>query len=195
MSAAPVLQLRPGRQLFVDDFLVESTTLSRTFHRPAKHPANPVLTPQTRLESNLDHADPAWRAASGACPFDDGVFFDPADGLFKMWYSAGHRYATALAVSHDGIHWERPRLDVVPGTNSVSGYQADFSRDSFSPWLDHAATNPKERFKAFLFARSQRDGDGGWLYTSPDGVHWQQRARVSAAVGDNTSLFFNGLRG
>jgi hypothetical protein len=133
--------------------------------------------------------------ASGACPFDDGVFYDPADGLFKMWYSAGHRYATALAVSRDGIRWERPRLDVVPGTNAVIGYEADFSRDSFSPWLDHAATNPEERFKAFLFARSQRDGDGGWLYTSPDGIRWQQRARVSAAVGDNTSLFYNGLRG
>src|SRR5437762_5909114 len=121
-TLAPIVSLRPGRQLFVDDLLFESTTLTRTFHEPVTYAENPVLTPQTRLESNLDHADPAWQAASGACPFDDGVFYDPADGVLKMWYSAGHRYATALAYSRDGIHWERPQLDVVPGTNTVIGY-------------------------------------------------------------------------
>ena len=194
-TSAPVLELRRGRQLFVDDFLVQSSTLTRTFHQPVPHPANPVLVPETRLESNLDHADPAWQPASGACPFDDGVFYDPADGLFKMWYSAGHRYATALAYSRDGIHWERPALDVVPGTNAVIGYEPDFSRDSFSPWLDHSACEAGERFKAFLYTRSQQHGDGGWVCTSPDGIHWKRRARLSAAVGDNTSLFFNGLRG
>jgi hypothetical protein len=192
---APAVRLRPGRQLFVDDALIEGTTLTRTFHRPERCPDNPLLVPETRLESNRDHADPAWRAASGACPFDDGVFFDPADGRFKLWYSAGHRFATALATSPDGIRWERHPLDVVPGTNAVLAYEPDSSRDSFSPWLDHAADREDERFKAFLYARSRARGDGGWLLTSPDGVHWRRRARVAAPVGDNTGLFYNALRG
>ena len=72
MSPSPtVIALRPGRQLFVDDWLIDSTTLTRTFHQPATCAQNPVLAPETRLESNLDHADPAWQAASGACPFAD----------------------------------------------------------------------------------------------------------------------------
>ncbi len=35
--------------------------------------------------------------------FSDGVFFDPADRLFKMWYMAGYQQHTALAVSRDGV--------------------------------------------------------------------------------------------
>ena len=152
--------------------------------------------PETRLESNLDHADPAWQAASGACPFDDGVFFDPADGRFKLWYSAGHRFATALATSPDGIHWERRPLDVVPGTNAVIAYEPDFSRDSFSPWLDHAAARARtSASRPSSTPVPSAQGDGGWLLHLADGVHWRRRARVGAAVGDNTSLFYNGLRG
>ena len=39
-----VIPIDVGRQLFVDDFLVESTTLKRTFHKAKYHPANPILT-------------------------------------------------------------------------------------------------------------------------------------------------------
>src|SRR6185503_17309876 len=37
------LALPPGRQLFVDDFVVESATLRRTFHKAVLHENNPVL--------------------------------------------------------------------------------------------------------------------------------------------------------
>ncbi len=40
--------------------------------------------------------------------FSDGVFFDPADRLFKMWYMAGYQQHTALAMSTDGIAWTAP---------------------------------------------------------------------------------------
>lgn len=40
-----VLRINVGRQLFVDNFLIASTTLKRTFHYPEYHSANPVLVP------------------------------------------------------------------------------------------------------------------------------------------------------
>ena len=40
-----VVPIDLGRQLFVDDFLIEQTTMSRAFHKPAYHPANPILKP------------------------------------------------------------------------------------------------------------------------------------------------------
>src|SRR4051794_13284089 len=40
-----VIPIDVGRQLFVDDFLVETTTLKRTYHRPAYHSASPVFGP------------------------------------------------------------------------------------------------------------------------------------------------------
>jgi predicted neuraminidase len=39
-----------GRQGFVDDFLIEGTTLQRTFHTAKKHEANPVFKPETKHE-------------------------------------------------------------------------------------------------------------------------------------------------
>ena len=181
-----VIPIDVGRQLFVDDFLIEGTTLKRRFHRPWKYEGNPVLTPETELERN-DGLCPV------ACPFGDGVFCDPQDGLFKMWYHAGWFDGTALATSRHGLIWERPSLDVVPGTNRVTPAREDFRRDGVSVWLDHYATDPEERFKMFLYARSDRDGMGGWLLTSPDGIHWQERTSTGP-VGDNASLFYNPFR-
>src|ERR1700759_417556 len=39
-----------GRQLFIDEFLVDATTLSRTFHRPELYRGNPILKPETPIE-------------------------------------------------------------------------------------------------------------------------------------------------
>ena len=45
-----VIPIDVGRQLFVDDFLIEETTLQRSYHRPEYHPANPVLRPDKPWE-------------------------------------------------------------------------------------------------------------------------------------------------
>lgn len=190
LAAPPaVIPIDVGRQLFVDEFLIQQTTLRRTVHQPEKHAGNPVLRPQTPVELNGGDQPVA-------CPFSDGVFYDPADGVFKMWYMAGWFDGTALAVSHDGIHWERPELDVVPGTNRVLAPRPDFRRDGTSLWLDHDATDPGQRFKLLLYARSGRYGTGGHLLASPDGVHWEERGRGAGldTVGDNSTLFYNPFR-
>jgi hypothetical protein len=107
-----IIPIDVGRQLFVDDFLIEATELRREFHQPVKYDGNPVLRPETELEMNQGYCP-------NAAPFSDGVFFDPKDGLFKMWYQAGWFDGVALATSRDGLHWERPELAVLPGTNRV----------------------------------------------------------------------------
>ena len=45
-----VIPIDLGRQLFVDDFLIESTSLTRVFGKPEIHPQSPVLTPETEEE-------------------------------------------------------------------------------------------------------------------------------------------------
>jgi len=68
----PVIDITTGRQLFVDDFLIESNTLKRTWHQPLLHSNNPVLKP-----------DREWEKAGGAMamPFSDGVWLDPMNGI------------------------------------------------------------------------------------------------------------------
>jgi hypothetical protein len=115
----PYLDTRPavvpidvGRQLFVDDFLVETSGLKRVFHTPVKYAGNPVLKPETELEIN------APRNAA-AVPKSGGLWWDPAEKIFKLWYEAGWIHTICYATSRNGLAWERPALDVNPGTNQV----------------------------------------------------------------------------
>ena len=197
-SPPSVIPIDVGRQLFVDDFLIESTTLKRVYHHAQKYEGNPILKPETPLE---DHGRFTRKedATATACTFDDGIFYDPSDHLFKMTYMAGFYRNTCFATSTDGLHWKRPILDIEPNTNNIIAYQSDFIRDAFSPWLDLTATVPAERWKAFLYARYHNPGDpkghsGSWLYTSPDGIHWQGRQKIKPEVGDNTTIFYNPFR-
>ena len=94
-----------GRQLFVDDHLISETTLTRTFHRARLHEKNPVLAPETPTEMCvLDRG-----SIPVAAPFDDGVFYDPNDRLFKMWYHGGWFDGNCYAVSKDGLSWDARR--------------------------------------------------------------------------------------
>jgi hypothetical protein len=196
LSAIPgVIPIDVGRQLFVDEFLIEQTDLARTFHNPTKYEGNPILKPEAPAELVGGHSNADHRVASAACPFDDAVFFDPRDGLFKLWGMAGHAHATAMYTSRDGLHWDRPDLGLVPGSNIVLPYDEDFVRDSFSQWLDEDAADPQQRFKALLFTRSKSRGRGAYLYTSPDGIHWQHLAKVKDRnIGDNALIFYNPFR-
>ena len=209
LEAPPeLIPLDGSRQLLVDDFLIQHTTLRRTYHQAQKYAGNPVLTPRTTLEeTGARYRDAGGYSPPFACTFDDGVFYDPTDGRFKMWYAAGSGTYTALAYSDDGLHWERPAFDVVPGTNAVLVHPGGSYRDSFSPWIDAACGDAEERYKAFLYTTGHTSDlgpplsppveslvDRGWLYSSPDGVHWRRRARLQSHVGDNTMLFYNPFR-
>ena len=88
-----VIPLNVGRQLFVDDFLIEHTTLHRLFHTPRLYEHNPILKPETSLEMNNG-------ICPVACPFHDGVFYDPKDQLFRMWYHAGWFDGIGSGVMH-----------------------------------------------------------------------------------------------
>ena len=190
---APYLTNRPavipidvGRQLFVDDFLVLDTTLKRSFHRARLHDINPVLKPETPLEMN-------GGMRPLACPFNDGVFYDPQDRLFKLWYHAGWFDGIAYATSRDGLHWERPNLDVEPGTNRVLVRGKGYMRDGVGVWLDQESLDPNQRFKMFVYFRGPNNYGSGETYTSADGIHWSEPIRTGPC-GDNTTIFYNPFR-
>lgn len=176
-----VIPIDLGRQLFVDDFLIESTTLRREFHLAQFHPGNPLLKPEqiSEIEGRLPMA----------MPFSDGVWFDPKDRLFKMWYMAGWCKQTAFATSRDGLRWERPELDVKPGTNVV---QAD-GRDSSTVWLDLEERDPERRYKMWR-AHSEEKRFGLSLHFSANGVHWGPRVLRTGSIGDRSTVFWNPFR-
>jgi len=107
-----VIPINVGRQLFIDDFLIQSTTLARTFRRPVYYEGNPILVPEESWE--MTGRGPM------AIPHSGGVCYDPADQLSKMWYIAGYQQGVGLVYSKNGINWRRPAFDhVLPGSNLV----------------------------------------------------------------------------
>ncbi|MBN2448965.1 MAG: hypothetical protein JXR77_01165 [Lentisphaeria bacterium] len=177
-----VIPIDIGRQLFVDDFLIEETSLQRTWHKARKDPRSPVLTPVTDLELGTKSGHPAM-----AAPFSGGVWYDHTDGLFKAWYCAGWFDGTAYAFSRDGLYWERPELDIEPGTNRVVPRKG--ARDSCAVILDPHAPPGGDRFKMLLWSRPQ----GGELFVSKDGIHWSEPL-PTGSTGDRTTIFYNPFR-
>lgn len=110
------------------------------------------------------------------------------DGRYRFWYSTspdvptrGNTYWVAYAESTDGIHWEKPDLDVMPykeykRTNLMTLilHEPSVIKDSREP-------DPAKRYKAAGFVGVEQvlheqgiryPGDGYYLSYSPDGIHW-----------------------
>jgi hypothetical protein len=194
LTAPPeVIPIDVGRQLFVDDFLVAETTLTRTCHLAQYYPASPVLKADQPWESEL-WSDGEAEPVPVAMAFSDGVWFDPRDGLFKIWYMGGYSGTVCYATSTDGIHWKKPTLDVRPGTNVV----VNRKRDGTTVCLDHAAQSPTERYKLFLMDRGKDKEYRCDIYFSADGIHWGEPVAQSRAIGEKTgertSVFYNPFR-
>jgi hypothetical protein len=189
-SPPDVIAIDVGRQLFVDDFLIADNTLQRTFHLAKYHPANPVVKPDQPWEmKNPDHA--------AAMVFSDGVWYDPQDKLFKMWYMVGASAATGYATSRDGIRWDKPLLDVRPGTNIVQ----PGGRDSSTVWLDLEEKDPARRFKIFrVIGAGGACPVTGWnnwvmaIHFSSDGIHWGDPVAQSGRLVDRSTVFWNPFR-
>jgi hypothetical protein len=181
-----VIPIDVGRQLFVDDFLIEECELDRSYHAASYVAGNPIFKPEVPWERYDERERVGQPGRPTAMPFSDGVWFDPADRQFKMWYTGGYSGRTCYAVSEDGATWRRPVLDVVPGTNIVF----DQLRDSSTVWLDHRERNPQLRFKMMVYVENGRRLR---RYCSPDGIHWHA-AGFGGPSGDRSTFFFNAFR-
>lgn len=186
LKAPPaVIPIDVGRQLFVDDFLVGESTLTRTLHQPKKHAANPVLRPESPDEIGPDDRDRA------VCYLGHGgVFYDPTEKFFKMWYTADWRGGLAMARSRDAVRWERPALGLAGG-NLILARKSEFVGGDNAVYFDANAKNPDERVKFLADHTGKRQGhfvstiaaDGRVLHETPVG-----------RAGDYCSFFYNPFR-
>ncbi len=183
LDAPPaIITIDIGRQLFVDDYLIAQTDLDRTFHTAEKLETNPVLHPETPLEC------PPGRLA-GAAPKSGGLWWDPKEEIFKLWYEAGWCEASAFATSPDGLNWSRPDLGIVPGTNRIL---PGVLPDSTAVFLDHSASDPSQRFKMLI--REPGSWGGGLTLVSGDGIHWSMPGIRTGMMNDRSTIFYNPFR-
>lgn len=186
-----VIDVTVGRQLFVDDFLIEKTDLAVTYHKARKYEGNPILYPEKPWEIEQSPV---------ACPKSGGVWYDEEEKIFKMWYEGGWLHNLCYATSTDGIHWDRPALDE-DGTNKIlhyAGYEdmkfsdgLEYLRpDSTTVWIDYQG--PKEE-KYKLFLRNPGGKAPGIVGVSGDGIHFK-RLKYTSDLFDRSTVFYNPFR-
>jgi len=152
------------RQLFLDDHITEKINgLKRTMQQPEKR--GPVLK-----------AEEPWEGVY------IGVFSPPMwirdEVVFKQVYECrydgyrgktGHKYA--LAISKDGIHWEKPNLGLVEfdGSKENNLFPTPDNRRLVHVVFDPEDPDPQRRYKGLLTVPR-----GRVPVVSADCLHWNK---------------------
>ncbi|MFH1008257.1 MAG: hypothetical protein V1800_12280 [Candidatus Latescibacterota bacterium] len=179
-----VFEVSPGqRQLFLDAFAVSRMErLSRTMHQPEKRGA--VLTPDIPSDGTMvqTRSAPMWV---------------PDEGVYKLVYLAytmdnPAMVGPALAVSKDGICWEKSDL----GQMTLYGSRKN-NRIVVDPALTWPASclecveydpddaDPSRRYKGLFGAEGRRP------IVSPDCIHWRVLDVPNIPSGDEGTLTYD----
>jgi len=185
-----IISIDPSRQLFLDDYLIESlTNIEREVHQPVKHAQNPLIV-----------ADKPWEINSD---IREGVVFhsvswDQATEKFRMWY-AGYKgytlptgeyvaFPACYAESDDGINWVKPDLGLYEfegetATNIIipEGWTTGIIDDPNEP-------DPNHRYRTLaLLSADYATIEGYYMYTSPDGIQWTRQTPLGQPVLESTT--------
>jgi hypothetical protein len=168
--ALPTLSDRP--RLFVDFAEVAAQeNVSRQYHQAVRHGTHPVLKQEAPWERH-----PGMTAS---------VVYDQEEMVFKAWYMAGgyapdKHHVQCLALSADGVHWERPCLGLHEAMGSAANnivVPAEYhqGQDHFESMLkDPMDPDGRRLYKALGWSSYDWDGPLSGIYsaTSPDGLSW-----------------------
>jgi len=176
-------QMYKTKFLLIDDaHLLEVHNLQRKVNQAIKHP-DPVL--QLDAPWDTDKSD----------SFDYiNVLYDEQEDLFKMWYvvvgvfpgeywERGRK--TAYATSKDGIHWEKPIMNLVEvnGSKENNYIIGEMLSLNYNIIID-PSDSPARRYKMTFTVESQ---ESRWarfhtalgLAYSADGIHWEVPGHVN----------------
>lgn len=160
------MESSPGKQLFIDDYFIESLdSARRVLNRPQK------LTPDAPLPL---HFDRPWET-QGAQP--GRVIYDEHKRLFRLYYRTwtGERNLLCVLDSSDGLTWERPELGLVEIDGSTRNNITNASVQHLSMIWDPYEQDETYRWKQIDNQPSGRSasGESRWLARySEDGYRW-----------------------
>ncbi len=173
-----IVQIQGNTQMFIDDYLIASNDLTRTFHQGTK--TEPVM------QADSDE----WQ--SDGAQLYGTVLYDEQEGIYKMWYMAfcaktdlvdAANQMACYATSKDGVTWEKPNLGIFEYSgNKNNNIIGDYSM--LNVFKDMEETDEAKRYKAVTYLHN---GEYAWLYSS-DGINWTKGGTI-LAKGDviNTS--------
>ena len=168
----------PHAHLFFDDSLIDSLEgVARGVEPVPRHSSEPLI-----------QRDQPWEE-----PWHIGAYInvihDHDDGLFKMWYGVGRKLSDvrgesadglAYAVSQDGIHWEKPVLNLVDdGAGKQNNLVFPMLRWAAGTGVmkDPTEQDPERLYKMLFMFQSSEMAFAGivqpiCIACSADGIHW-----------------------
>lgn len=177
----------PGqhKKLFLDDHhIAEMSGLRRVMHKPEKQ--GPVFLPRGRTDG--------IRVQTSSAPV-----WVPEERVYKLFYMGypyrNHQWVVgeignALAISGNGLDWERPALNQVKIGGSTANNRF-FVVDPKLRWTankmmdviyDPSDPGPKRRYKGLLGASGREP------VVSPDGVRWNKIGAKKIRSSDTSML-------
>ncbi len=187
IQAADPIAIGSRRELFVDDYLIESVDgAERQLHHPV--PRETVIT-----------MDEPWEGAGS------GYHSVIRDGdLYRLYYrgselevvdgklnAGGEDYC--YAESRDGIHFTKPNLGLhaFNGSKDNNIFWTGVGSHNLAPFLDtNPNCRPESRFKAL--GGTAKEG-GLFAFHSADGIHWslmREEPVVTEGAFDSQNLAF-----
>ena len=192
-TAMSAIDISTGRQLMVDDYLIESTNgIVRHWNNPVKMedpvvwPGLPGAAPKVVDGSSGAQAD---EGVNLTCATDGGLWWDPTRKRFRLWYQADWLGDICYAESDDGVKWEYPDLGIVPGTNRI------FEHDVIDSWNvtpNYVSENPYADWKLHISEPGGTTDDRLW--TSADGIHFLPLG-LAGRSGDRSTSYYDPFRG
>ena len=179
-------QVYRNKYLLIDDaFLLEVSNLKRKVNQAVKHP-EPVLV-----------LDAPWDTCKSDCFNYNNVIYDSEEKLFKMWYvvtgNTPDEYwergrKTAYATSRDGIHWERPIMNMVEVDGSKqNNYILPEMLSLTYTIIDDPSDVPARKYKIVFQVESEEMRWANFhmplcIATSADGIHWNVPTHVNPVI-------------
>jgi len=190
-AANEVVDIGSGRELFVDDHLIDklSGKAQLRLHRP--EPREVTLVTDQPWEGN---------AVNYVTVFRDGdryrMYYRGADEVYTPdSYKATHREVYCYAESKDGIHWTRPDLGLFEfnGSKKNNIVRDGLGGHNFTPFKD---SNPDAKagalYKALAYGTTKA-GQGLYAFKSADGIRWSllsEKPVITKGAFDSQNLAF-----
>jgi len=182
------LELGTRKQLFIDDYLMESSEGIELKMNPPRRDGAELITP-----------DQPWERG-GYIGVYSSVVQD--QGKVRVWYDLilptgegpyDHQRCVCYAESDDGVHFEKPLLNLHEFAGSkANNVVMPGVVGGCSVWIDPYAP-PEHRFKtqAKVYPSGQLH-----LHSSPDGLHWKFFSQLDPGPGgwDTQSIIFRDRR-
>jgi len=163
------VKLGKKREVFWDDYLVdiEKTT---AFHRIEEPVKKEVVFTFDKGYENMGVSYP---------------LIVKVGDIYRMYYTTGnqredYRFSFyGVIESKNGIHWERPSLNVFDsGVEGIDNYLFEMDDNAFVFFDTNPDCLPEERYKAIAREPDKKEDGSDWFklrcYTSSDGYNWKK---------------------